>query len=282
MNNPRYCMTIVNNYTTYIFVYVTVLVAYVFIPLFNLPVNVVTTDSLLCLNFPSVQTAPVHGRAYWCVEASLFFCVDPMTRLRPPPGTNTVSNSSPTQYPPQGTVTSTSIQCTQLFCLNGFVSSISQISSWIVCLCAMSMVCCLSSPVNDKHTSNSIMQSTKQFIFQCGCWRLDYMLSEREHTCLGDGTPSLCTQAITLQTGNWELSLCSQSGRHFQLLRLKKNLCSDHSIFYDACLHDCYIYVVSVDHDKYSYKKPAILTTLDKIFSKRLRTFSGQYVAYFI
>ena len=128
VNNPRYCMTIVNNYTTYIFVYVTVLVAYVFIPLFNLPVNVVTTSSLLCLNFPSVQTAPVHGRAYWCVDASLFFCVDPMTRLRPPPETNTVSNS-PTHYPPQGTVSSTSIQCTQLFCLNGFVSSISQISS---------------------------------------------------------------------------------------------------------------------------------------------------------
>ena len=126
-NNPRYCMTIVNNYTTYIFVYVTV-VAYVFIPLFNLPVNVVTTSSLSCLYFPSVQTAPVHGRAYWCVDASLFFCVDPMTRLRPP-GTNTVSNSSPTQYPPQGTVSSTSIQCTQLFCLNGFVSSISQMSS---------------------------------------------------------------------------------------------------------------------------------------------------------
>ena len=108
------------------------------------------------------------------------------------------------------------------------------------------------------------------------------MLSEREHTCLGDGTALLCTQAIALQTGNLELSLCSQSGRHFQLLRLKKNLCSDHSNFYDACLHDCYIYVVSVDHDKYSYKKPAILTTLDKIFSNRLRTFTGQYVAYFI
>ena len=45
------------------------------------------------------------------------------------------------------------------------------------------------------------------------------MLSEREHTCLGDGTALLCTQAITLQTGNLELSLCSQSGRHFQLLR---------------------------------------------------------------
>ena len=58
------------------------------------------------------------------------------------------------------------------------------------------------SPVKDKHTSNSMMQSTKQFIFQCGCWRLDYMLSEREHTCLGDGTAFLCKQAMALQTGN--------------------------------------------------------------------------------
>ena len=58
----------------------------------------------------------------------------------------------------------------------------------------------LYSPEKDKHTSNSVMQSTKQLIFQCGRWRLDYMLSEREHTCLGDGTPLLCTQAIALQT----------------------------------------------------------------------------------
>ena len=129
VNNPRYCMTIVNYYTTYIFVCVTV-VACVFIPLFNLPVNVVTTSSLYCLSFPSVavETAPVYGRNYWCFDASLFFCVDPMTRLRPP-GTNTVSNSSPTHYPPQGTASFTSIQCAQLFCLNGFASSISQMSS---------------------------------------------------------------------------------------------------------------------------------------------------------
>ena len=40
----------------------------------------------------------------------------------------------------------------------------------------------LYSPVKDKHTSDSMMESTKQFMFQCGCWRLDYMLSEREHT----------------------------------------------------------------------------------------------------
>ena len=65
----------------------------------------------------------------------------------------------------------------------------------------------LYSPVKDKHTSGSKMQSTKQFIFQCGCWRLECMLSDKEHTCLRDRTPLLCTQAITLRTGNRELSL---------------------------------------------------------------------------
>ena len=49
VNNHRSCMTIVNYYTTGTLVYVTVPVAYVFfIPLFNLPVNVVTTIQPAC------------------------------------------------------------------------------------------------------------------------------------------------------------------------------------------------------------------------------------------
>ena len=69
------------------------------------------------------------------------------------------------------------------------------------------------------------------------------MLSEREHTCLGDGTAFLCKQAMALQTGNCELSLCSQLGRHFQLLRFKKTCVL---ITLILMMHACMIFVVTL------------------------------------
>ena len=58
-------------------------------------------------------------------------------------------------------------------------------------------VACLYPPVKDKHTSNYMMQSPMQSIFQCGCYRLDYMLSEREHKFMIGRRNS-----IAMHTGN--------------------------------------------------------------------------------